>query len=119
MSDCKFPVPLGHLVMVHIEPVSTTTESGLHVLDKKEAQRIEDGSQIGHVVVLGPDAYKGFGDGSPWVKEGDLVYFKRYAGIEYRQVIKRPGQVDKVGELYRLMNDDDIFAIFPETEEVK
>lgn len=118
MTD-TLPVPLGHLVLLHIDPVSEFSVGGLRIRDKEEADRLESGSQIGTVVSLGPTAYVSLGDGTPWVKPGDSVYFKRYAGIEYRPLgheIK--GVKRKVGDLYRVVNDDDIFAIFPVSEEI-
>lgn len=117
MTD-TLPTPLGHLVILHIDPVSQVSAGGLTIRDKDEAERLEAGSQIGTVVSLGPTAYATIGDGTPWVKPGDTVYFKRYAGIEYRPLAKEiPGFKRKSGELYRVVNDDDIFAIFPPVDE--
>lgn len=107
----KLPVPLGHLVMVSIPEKEVVSSGGIILTPlKSDIRREEDGSQIGFVHAIGPTAYASLGDGTPWVKVGDKVYFKRYAGVEYR--------ANKDAPLYRIMNDDDIYMIFPADEEI-
>ena len=65
---------------------------------------------MGYVVALGPDAYKDqkkFPDG-PWCKEGDWILFGRYAGARFGI---------EGGEM-RLLNDDEILAVLPDSEVV-
>lgn len=113
MSENTLPSPLGHLVLVKIPSVEHKSSGGIllsTMLNSTERNRQEDGKQIGHVVELGPNAYKAFGDGEPWVKKGDKVFFKRYAGVEYRTT----NEDGSLGDLYRAVNDDDIFLKLPE-----
>lgn len=112
MTEKSLPKPCGHLVMIHISRLETRSTGGIILStegDPNERKRLEDGRQVGIVHSIGQNAWKDMGDGSPWASIGDKVYFKRYAGIEYR---------DKDDELYRIVNDDDIHAVFP-TEEDK
>lgn len=107
----KLPVPLGHLVMVRVPLKDEMSKGGICLTPlHKDLKREENGEQIGFVESIGPEAYKTLGDGTPWVSVGDKVYFKRYAGIEFRD------KEDKMAELYRLMNDDDIYAKFLEED---
>lgn len=117
MTD-TLPVPLGHLVLLSIKPVPQYSDGNLRIRSTEDAHRDESATQIGTVVSLGDTAYKSLGDGTPWVKPGDIVYFKRYSGIEYRPLGSESTKVRTiVGDLYRVVNDDDIYAIFPSTEE--
>lgn len=127
----KLPVPLGHLVMVRVPELDRVSSGG--IILKDDSRREQNGEQKGFVHSIGPDAYKSLGDGSRWVEVGDEVYFKRYAGIEFRddwdedEQIKQDQSVYgkarvitkkiKHSVLYRLMNDDDIYAVFPEGKE--
>ena len=80
-------------------------EKGTKVATKSDSQQAREthGSDIGVVVHVGPDAYsmgnlKGC---DPWVKEGDVVIFKRYCG--YCTELP-PGSGNKI----HFMSDDDI-----------
>ena len=61
--------------------------------------------ETGTVVSLGPNAYKAFDDGTPWVVVGDVVKFQRYEGV---LIIEDEGTDDEVH--YRILNDDDVFC---------
>lgn len=100
--------PCGHILLVKIEEVETRSEGGI-ILDTErpdEKRRHEDARQKGKLVTVGPTAWKDISDGTPWAKEGDTIYFKRYAGVEIRD--------HKTKELYRLMSDEDCIAIVEE-----
>ena len=91
---------LGHRVLIKPQ-IEKQTASGivLHFDDRKAA--ID--SDKGVVVAVGPQAYKDFGDGTPWVDVGDFVYYARYGA----KVIK--DETD--GELYMICNDEDILLV--------
>lgn len=113
MKEKSLPRPCGHLILVHIPRIETRSGGGiiLHTEgDPAERKRVEDSRQTGILHSVGQTGWSDIGDGSPWAEVGDKVYFKRYAGVEYR---------DKDDELYRIMNNDDIMAVFPIEEDDK
>ncbi len=95
------PIPCGNLVLVKIK---TVTHRGLIALPDSSQERHGDGCQIGTLVAIGKEAWKDIGDGSPQANIGDEIYFKRYAGIEFRNL---------ENTLYRIMNDEDVWAVLP------
>lgn len=88
----------GAKVLVKPEPIEEVTKGGIVI-----ASTIRERSQLkqtrGELVDVGPLA--GEDQGEPWVKPGDTVMFARYGGI----VLK-----GKDGEVYRILNDEDITA---------
>lgn len=94
--------PVGHRVIVQPDDIETKTASGI-VLAVNE-KREQAAAQKGTVVAVGDMAWKnpayGYGiDGwKPWVKEGDRVFFARYAGKGF----------DDNGVYLIVMNDEDI-----------
>ena len=88
---------LGHRVLIKPE-VEKETDWGfaLTVSDRKAAMD----SDKGHIVAMGPQAYKDYGDGSKWVEVGDYVYYAKYGA----KVIKD----DETGDLYIICNDEDV-----------
>ena len=63
----------------------------------------QDAVVIGTVVSIGPKAFhEPVGDGTPWVKVGDRVYYAKFAG---KQVID-PETKDEL----LLLNDEDLCA---------
>lgn len=89
---------LGHRVLVKPKEVERKTSSGivLAIDDKRERMA----TQQGEVVGIGPNAWKAFDDGVPWVKLGDTVLFPKYAG----KLFKDP----HTEEDYFIINDEDI-----------
>jgi len=102
--------PTGHRVLVKLDKVEKTTEWGF-ALDIDE--KLEKGGiQMGVLVAVGPQAWKAFSvdfTGTPWAKEGDYIYFSRYAG----KFVQDPAERDKD---YMIMNDEDILGII--TDEI-
>jgi co-chaperonin GroES (HSP10) len=84
---------------------ANATAAGTSVATKSGNQQSKEshGSDIGVVVHVGPDAYNvgQLKDCKPWVKEGDVVIFKRYCGFCTELP---PGS----GNQYHFMSDDDI-----------
>lgn len=95
---------VGHRVIVKPDPVETKTASGI-VLQVNE-DREYAAAQKGTVIAVGPMAWKnslyGYGiEGwTPWVKEGDRVFFARYSGKQFRDEITQ--------ERFIIINDEDI-----------
>lgn len=93
--------PVGHRVLVKPMPTERKTAGGI-VIPDQTAERNQRDQVKGTVVTIGATAWKGFDDGEPWAKVGDLVMFSRYGGkIVY----------DDDGTEYRVLNDEDIVAL--------
>ena len=66
-------------------------------------------SDTGEVLQVGPQAYRDFGDGTPWIKVGDQVYYSKYGA-----------KVLKDGEdFYIICNDVDVLAIINEVSDTE
>ena|SRR3990167_9847222 len=94
-------IPTGPRVVLRPK-LEKETKSGI-VLAYDERRASAD-SDTGEVLALGPQAYVDFGDGTPWVKPGQTVYYSKYGA-----------KVLKDGEdFYIICNDVDILAIVNE-----
>lgn len=101
--------PVGYFVLIQMEEVEKTTESGIIIASKAEHQREQEGYAIGVIKAFGPTCYKGFeGCDGPldWgVKIGDRIEFNRYDGKKCLE----PGY-----ENFRLITDQNIVAVLEE-----
>lgn len=101
----------GYRVLVKIKPIERKSEEmskGGIVLEIKtdsQLQREQEAISLAYVVDIGPTAFKAIDDGKPWCKVGDCVQISRYSG----------SLIDDVedGSVYRMINDQDIQAVFP------
>ena len=91
--------PTGYHVLVLPDDVEEKTESGI-VLATMTIEANKDTTVTGILYKVGPTAWKGFDDGTPWADEGDRVIYAKYAG-------KRVTDPDTKTE-YLLMSDSDI-----------
>jgi co-chaperonin GroES (HSP10) len=94
--------PTGHRVLVRVEQVERTTESGIIIADIT-ADKEQLGQDGGVVVELGNTAYSD--QSEKWCKPGDYVKFGKYAG----QLIRPKEALD--GIEYRVLNDLDIVLV--------
>lgn len=85
--------PLGKRVLVRPLEVEEKTESGLIIPDTADKEKPSQGT----VVKLG-NTRKDF---KFLVKEGDVVFFKKYS----------PDEIEMKGEKYYLIEEEDILAI--------
>ena len=70
----------------------------------EQKDRESKGTFHGLVVDVGEAAYKSeLLGGKPWIKEGDVILFDRYAGVEMELP---PGSGDK----YRFVNDESVLG---------
>ena len=82
----------------------TLGKKGFEVKTENQKERESKGTFHGVIVHIGDYAYKTEQlGGSPWIKEGDVVLFDRYAGVE---MDLPPGSGDK----YRFVNDESILG---------
>lgn len=114
LADAE-PQAVGYRLMVRPLPATKGMESaeanqfselskaGFQVKSNDAQSRETHGSDIGVVAHVGPDSYSVgmLKDCDPWVKEGDVVIFKRYAGYCCELP---PGS----GQMFHFMSDDDI-----------
>lgn len=103
--------PAGHRVLVKLKKVSEIKEvtygDSKIVVELKNNKKINAeklATQEARVMALGPTAFKAFDDGDPWCKVGDLVMICRYSGDDRHDI--------EEGEVYRIINDEDVQAIF-------
>ena len=93
--------PKGKHVIVRLEEIKETFDGTSIFIP----ENLRDGEQrntvIATVMDVGPDAWKGFGNGEPWARVGDKVIIAKYAGVT------EPGDNT---ERILYINDDDIIA---------
>lgn len=95
---------VGHRVLIKPDSVEETTKGGI-VLAQALVQQEKNSQDKGTVLAVGSGCWKEFGDGSPWCKEGDKVYYPKYSGMKVK---------DNDKEEYIIVNDEDIVAIIEE-----
>jgi co-chaperonin GroES (HSP10) len=102
-------IPAGHHVLVRpqkLEEVdvayASAQRAGIQLLET-EKRKEQIAISKGHVLFLGPTAYKDFQEGTPWCQVGDLVAYARHGGM----YIKDPETTEDL----LLLNDSDIVAI--------
>ncbi len=89
--------PIGEFILVKVSKEEETTASGLIVQSSGKGER----PQKGEIVALGSGRISEKGDKIAFnVKEGDVVYFKKYS----------PEEVEIDGEQYLIMKEADILA---------
>lgn len=95
--------PTGHRVLIKPDPVEESTKSGIIVTPPNKKKMEEAGQIYGTVIKVGFQAFEAFGDGTPWVEEGDRVIFAKYAG----RFVSDP---DDDETQYMICNDEDIIG---------
>lgn len=87
----------------------TLADKGFEVKTDEQKKRESKGTHHGIVVHVGAHAFQAEELGKePWVKEGDIVIFDRYAGVE---IELPPGSKD----YYRFTNDESILGRMEKT----
>ena len=98
--------PAGHRVLVRLKPIEEVSKAGI-ILHLETAKAIhQKATQEATIISLGPTAYRGFDDGTPWCKPGDLVLIAKYSGEDREN--------PETKEIFRIINDDDVLAIIEE-----
>ena len=114
MYSLKNAVPCGHRVIVKLvrpkgeKEVKTDWGFVTELKDNKTIDAEKYAMQDAHVVAIGKTAFSVFGDGLPWCKLGDLVLIAQYSGKDRAD--------EETGDVYRLINDEDIFAVLTEED---
>lgn len=108
------PKPCGHRVIVKPDTLDDAhskmlgnelRKAGFVIETGGDKKRIENAIDTGVLVEVGKTAWKAFDDGEPWAAVGDRVYFSKHGG----NLIEDPETKEK----YRLLNDEDIYAVIP------
>jgi chaperonin GroES len=96
-------VPAGHRLLVKPDEYMRSYK-GVIEIPENIKERSQNAQTAGTVIAIGSTAYlhKEFGGGKHWCKVGDRVAFARYGGIQL---------TGKDGEIYRIVEDDDILAL--------
>lgn len=94
--------PTGHLVLVKL--TKFPEKRGSLYVPETVREVHQKASTSGTLMAVGPQAWKAFGDGTPWAEVGDEVVFPRYSGVAVDPDIA--GDTDLV-----LMNDEDVKGI--------
>jgi len=106
---------VGHKVIIEPEKVEKKSKGGI-LLAYQDEKLAQHSVQKGVVRSIGNNAYKAFRvldnngkevNGRPWCSVGDKVVYSRYVGQYYEPEVK-----DTPEELYVILNDDDIHAVF-------
>lgn len=102
--------PAGYRVLVKLKKYEEKAPKGAILLLKEEEARMkreQRGTQEAYVIEIGPTAFKRLDGGEKdWCQVGDCVLITKYSGDDLDDI--------EEGEIYRVINDQDIEAIFPE-----
>lgn len=113
-------IPVGHRLLVKAfkqievdEVLRKAKDSGFldnFQIVREAGQEKRDDASVdkGVVLAIGPGCWLEFGDGSPWCKIGDEIYFAKFSG----KIVTDPED----NEDYFLMNDEDVCAVISKKE---
>ncbi len=96
--------PTGFRVLVELERLEEVSDGGIVLAREDGGVREQSGQEMATVVALGPSAFKGFDDGTPWCEVGDKVRIARYSG----------NVIEDGDKFYSIINDEDIYATIEE-----
>ena len=111
--------PCGHRVLVKAKDVELESEGGIILTANETEKRLEKaGICEGHVVQIGPTAWKAYDKEysldehgtytkekptKPWAKIGDRVYYSQYGG---KFIVDPTTDIE-----YVMLNDEDIIGV--------
>lgn len=96
--------PAGHRVLLKRDKLETKTDWGFEMVVGSDQKKLERAAiDTGVIVRIGPNAWKGWDDGTPWAAVGQEVYFARHAG---KTIVD-----ESTEEEYLIINDEDVIAI--------
>jgi len=97
----------GHRLLIKVDKLEDSdpvykkmAELGLARPDHTDVKREQQAVATGTVIQVGPTAFVDYG-GDPWCKEGDRIYFAKYAGMTVRD-----GE-----DSYQVILDEDVVCI--------
>ena len=108
----KLPIiPVGHRILILVDEIDSDIKGmqkdgniiTTHSTDDFETER--EFQELGTVAALGPSAYNLVHHDGNWVEVGDHILYKKYDGKKYLD--------NNTGNLYRIINDEDVIAKIP------
>lgn len=99
--------PAGHRVLIEPERIPQK-KRGIWIPDTVRDQH-QQAAEKGRVVILGKNAFMGYGNSDPWCEAGDIVQFVRYAG-KWIDIDDKP---------FIVVNDEDIHFVCDPSEREK
>lgn len=105
--------PQHFRVLIEIEQLPQT-RGGIVVGTQEKIEEEQAGHTYGTIVEIGETAFQHsrFGHNCPY-KVGDFVKFRTYAGEPAREFLDNLGRWS--GKYYRIVNDDDLLAVYERT----
>ena len=102
----ELPTPAGYRILVRVSDEQEKSAGGI-IIPESVKHNERSLTSFGKVEKLGCLAYNrpDLGIDEPWCAEGDWVIYGRYAGT----------RIDIDGSEFRIMNDDEIVAVVPES----
>jgi co-chaperonin GroES (HSP10) len=95
--------PLGFCILVKPDPVKDQLKVGMIEIPDEVLNRQRIEVTTGHIIGIGPKAWKDLADGEPWASVGDHVVYAKHGG----KIIEDP----ETGEKNVLLNDKDIIGL--------
>lgn len=101
----------GHRVLVQpdslhdFDPVFKSAKSTGIVIAQPTERKEATGVDTGIVVQVGPSAFHGFGDSTPWCKVGDKISYVRHGG----KFVCNP---DNKEQSWLVINDEDVVMVW-------
>lgn len=93
---------LGHRVLLKMHEIKNEERiSTGGIIMSTESKIQKEDSEKGTIIQVGASAFKELGDGTPWVKVGDVVTIQKYSG---KQLVRGT-------EVFRVINDEDLLTI--------
>ena len=101
MEEKEVLEPLGHRLLVRPDRVDKVTSGGIHLADETVSMK-ERACRTGIIIDIGPTAWKGIDDGTPWAAIGDRIFFRQYSSASLN---------DKDAQDW-IINDEDVLGRF-------
>lgn len=95
--------PCGHRLLIKPDEVKEKTKGGI-ILAQSTLTQDKNAQERGTVLAIGSTCWDTFGDGSPWCKVGQVVFYPKYSGMRIKE---NPEDEDFIVAI----NDEDIVAV--------
>lgn len=97
--------PAGHRVLIKPDIVKERTEGGIYLPEQTQDAQQNQTSE-GVILKIGKTAWVSVDNGEPWCKVGQRITYVRHSGFN----------LYGDGEIYTVINDQDIISFIPEVE---
>ncbi|RJO60803.1 MAG: hypothetical protein C4542_08115 [Dehalococcoidia bacterium] len=97
-ADAPPGEPAGHRLLIKIVNEEKRTRGNI-IIPAEDKRACE----TGQVLVVGRNAFLGYGNDDPWCEAGDMIHFVRHSGKDVKFV-------DDLNE-YRVINDEDVYYV--------